>query len=412
MAIVLYNQPELYSLAYNDNAYVMKSTNYTPTQRYKIVVLPETTPVDPPISTHRVYPRQGIDVNGVVTNDRAFFDPSRILQSLISPNIAIPGSNNATVFECANMKKGYRLFLEEEDKNAQGVYVSGDMIITDVKTVWNGVRNKVDWLDFDYEDFDMKNGTSGIRFLTDAPLTRYVNTGQSAFLYYLSSDDDIDRIFVESFDADGVSIVSTHISTSLSSPFNRIACGPYDLLNSDTSNWNSSNPTAFFNGATSYTIHTNSGGANEIVTFNIDQQCSKFTPIRLHWLNRLGGFDAFNFNLKSTKETAVDRDSYKSQEHTFSGTSWDYTKSSRGWTDYSVQTEDSITVNTPYLTGDESEWMHDLFTSSVIYQEIDNELIGVNIKGKKITEQTSLNDKLMQYTFDLDYSLTDMRQRG
>jgi len=43
---------------------------------------------------------------------------------------------------------------------------------------------------------------------------------------------------------------------------------------------------------------------------------------------------------------------------------------------------------------------------------LNNELIAVNIDGRSIKKQTSLNDKLMQYTFDLEYSLRNKRQRG
>jgi len=39
-------------------------------------------------------------------------------------------------------------------------------------------------------------------------------------------------------------------------------------------------------------------------------------------------------------------------------------------------------------------------------------LIAMSGMAKTINKQTSLNDKLMQYTFELNYSLNDMRQRG
>jgi len=69
-------------------------------------------------------------------------------------------------------------------------------------------------------------------------------------------------------------------------------------------------------------------------------------------------------------------------------------------------------VNTDYLTESESTWMNDLFTSPVLYREVNNELIAMNITGNSIQKKTSLNDKLMQYTFELNYSLTNRRQRG
>ena len=85
---------------------------------------------------------------------------------------------------------------------------------------------------------------------------------------------------------------------------------------------------------------------------------------------------------------------------------------SRGVTDYHVMTQDKLTVNTPFLTEAESVWMNDFASSPVVYQEVNNELIAMSGKPKMIAKQTSLNDKLMQYTFELDYSLTNNRQRG
>jgi hypothetical protein len=73
---------------------------------------------------------------------------------------------------------------------------------------------------------------------------------------------------------------------------------------------------------------------------------------------------------------------------------------------------ETLKVNTDYLTEAESIWMQDLFTSPVVYRELNNELIAMNITGKSIVKKTSLNDKLMQYSFDLNYSLENRRQRG
>ena len=56
--------------------------------------------------------------------------------------------------------------------------------------------------------------------------------------------------------------------------------------------------------------------------------------------------------------------------------------------------------------------MEDLITSPSAYIEENNELIAVNVDGKRIKKKSSLNDKLMQYTFELSYSIKNRRQRG
>jgi hypothetical protein len=56
--------------------------------------------------------------------------------------------------------------------------------------------------------------------------------------------------------------------------------------------------------------------------------------------------------------------------------------------------------------------MEDLITSPSLYIEENNELIAVNLDARRIQRKTSLNDKLMQYTFELSYSIKNRRQRG
>jgi len=411
MAVIVQSQPEAYGLAHNDNPFVFFSTAYTATQRFKVVVLPSTYPTDPALSTVRVYPRVGITSGGTVQLNKAYYDPSRILQSQIAAQVAIPSVNHVGVFDANNIHFEYALFIQEEDK-VGGVYVGGDTRITDVKSVWNGVQNKIDWLDFDYEDYDMKSTASSKKFLTQAPNVQYINSDQSAFLYFLSSDNSITTCNIDSYDSDGSILQSGHFTVATTNKYGYVAVGTYDLVNSNASIWTGSTPSTIIDGASYYNVWLGNAEKQEEFTFYIDAKCSKYTPIRLHWLNRLGGFDSFNFNLKSTEDEDIKRASYKQEEHNFTGTSWEYTKASRGTIDYHIQTQQKLTVNTDYLTEAESVWMEDFASSPVIYQEVNNELIAMSGMAKKIGTQTSLNDKLMQYTFELEYALSNNRQRG
>jgi len=408
MAVVIMNQPAAYGLAYNDNDFVFRSTNYTPTQRFKIMVFPSTYPTDPILATVRVYPRQA--TNGSV--ERAFYDPSRILQTQISKQIEIPGASHAGGFNANNIHTEYFLSIQEEDK-VGGVYVGGAINFSELRSVWNGVQNKVNWLDFNYDSYDMKSGNNLRSPLTQAPLTQYIDTSQSAFLYFLSSDNNASGCLVNSYDADGNSLQTGSFSFSINNKYGYVAVGTYDLINSDPTMWAGSTPSTIIDGASYYDVTLKSGGGvHKTVRYYIDAKCSKYEPIRLHWLNRLGGIDSFNFNLKSEEETSIKRSTYLQEEHEFTGNQWKYEKTSRGATDYHIKTQDKLVVNTPYLTESESVWMQDFASSPAIYQEVNNELIAMSGKPKKIKHQTSLNDKLMQYTFELDYSLNNNRQRG
>ena len=408
MAIVIKSSPERYGLAYNDNPYVFLSTNYAAGQRFRVGVLQQGAP---PLAIERVYPRPSEGIFGNVYQDRAYYDPSRILQTQVKPFIRMATPNHATILDASVMRKNYSMFITEELLQPDGTYVDGDRWDSELKTVWNGVRNTLDWLDFDYNDFDISQNNK--RFLTDAPTTQYIDSNQSAFLYFFTEQADVAQVRLRGYDATGANITNGFIDVSSGSKFNRVAIGTYDIENSDASDWSTGNPTTFLNGVTYYRVNVlTASGTSETITYYVNKRCSKYTPIRLHWLNRMGGFDSFNFSLKSMQETDIERGSYRKQHHRMGSSSWLYDQSSRGTTDYNIQTMDKLTVNTPFLTEAESVWMNDFATSPVIYQELNNKIIAMSGKAKMINKKTSLNDKLMQYTFELDYSLVNHRQRG
>lgn len=417
-------EPTPYSLAYNDNRYVISSTQWTSTLRFRVNILPLDYPVAPAIASLVVYPSVGI-YQGSPFQNHAWFDVSRIMQSLLSHDVNIPAADHQAFSTNGNSHAEYFLSIQEEDISAvSDRYEQVGVTIFKPKSVWNGVQALTDWLDFDYNDFIINTASTTKRFLTSAPSTRYVNTGQSAWLHYIVTDKFAKMYEIKSYseaDAAGT-LLATGIVTSpyatastYDERFWRIPIGPYDITKIDASLMSASTPTTVLNGAKSYVIrllNTSLAQVSEAVTFNVDQQCSKYEPVRLHWLNKLGGIDSMNFNLKSIEKTDVKRESYHQQHHTFTGFAYDYTKASRGQVDYDIKMTETLKVNTDYLTEAESIWMEDLFTSPVVYRELNNELISMNITGKSIQKKTSLNDKLMQYSFDLNYSLTNRRQRG
>jgi hypothetical protein len=420
-------EPSEYGLAYNDNAYVIKTTNYTPTVRFKIAMLPETYPVEPAIGTVRVYPTRADD-GGTVYLDRGFFDPSRFLQSYVEGNARIEGANHNGFFVNNKTHKEYALFIQEEEKNASGIYVGGDSIFTKLKSVWNGVRNEIEWLDFDYTNYIINTASTTKKFLTDSPRTIRIDSGQSHDLSFIVNEKyGANQYVVKAYSgyngtgsliANGV-VANTTPSTDWASRYFRIPVGTYDIGNIDPTLYTDSTlgttPSTALTGAASYTIHledNTNAQTSEKVTFNINQVCSKYNEVRVHFLNRLGGYDAFNFKMKSIENTSIKKDKYDQQHHDWNGWRYDYTKKSRGTTDYNVSLNKKLTINTDYLTEAESVWMEDLITSPSAYIEEGNELIAVNLDARNIQRKTSLNDKLMQYTFELSYAIKNRRQRG
>lgn len=424
MAILTYSQPDQYQLAYNDNVYVFRTTIPTPTKRFKVYVFPPASLT--PIATLIIHPTPA--TNGAT--DRAFVNVSRVLQSKVGHDIEIPEQDHLGFIPNTNSHYEYVLAIREQDVDADGTYQDeGQLHFYDVKSVWNGVKDLTDWLDFDSSEYLIDTGVGLHKFLTDGPTGsdyRDIGSSESAFLYLIGTEDNAPIGYYlttyDDFDAQGSQLSNilvnyshtSALSSGYSKRYLRIPVGTYDIPLTDNTQYSSGNPANVLNGVKSYSIrlHDTTFPVSEVVTFNIDKNCSKYTPIRLHWQNRLGGFDAFNFNLKNEGKTKVDRKNFYQQHRTFTGSGWSYDKMDRGTTAYDVQTTKKLKVNTGYLDDLNSAWMESLFTSPVVYQELNNELIAVSLDGRSIDNKTSLNDKLIQYSFDLDYSLTNYRQRG
>ncbi len=425
MAVQNIASPEAYQLAYNDNVYVFGTSQPTTTKRFRVIAFDSSLNE---LATLLVYPVA--TPGSTTTPNRGYVDMSRIIQSAISSDIAIaPASHNA-FYRNANSHIEYSVVIKEEDQDSQGVYQTlPNWLFYERKSAWNGVQDLADWIDFTPSDYLMTTGVATTKFLSDGPTTREIKSEQSAYLYLIASEDNAPARFqlitYDGYNGTGSVINNTTVSnphaTDLTNSFKfrylRMPIGTYDIPRIDASLFSSGSPATILNGAKSYTIRLqdNIGVGqviSETITFNIDQECSKFDGVRLHWLGRVGGFESFNFNFKSIEKTDIKRKDFRKQHHTWTGSAWEYDKMSRGRTQYDTQTTKKVKVNTGYLTDSESVWMESLFSSPTIYEERSNELIAVNIDGRSITKQTSLNDKLCQYTFDLEYSLLNYRQRG
>jgi hypothetical protein len=140
-------------------------------------------------------------------------------------------------------------------------------------------------------------------------------------------------------------------------------------------------------------------------TFVIDKSCQKYTPIRLHWLNNLGGFDAFTFTKVSRNFTDIERKMFKKFQPL------NYPKTFRAKTDYYTKFTDTIQINSDGLT--DAEWigLKELVLSPVVMMEYGSTYIPVNIKETNYEEKQYVNDRqLSSLSLTLEYTFDNYRQ--
>lgn len=142
--------------------------------------------------------------------------------------------------------------------------------------------------------------------------------------------------------------------------------------------------------------------------FNIECE-KKYPNVRVKWKNRYGQFDYFNFSLASQESFSTDVQTYERQVGTWQGKTLDYRKSSSNIKNYIADTEQTITVNTDYISEDYNDIFKQLLLSEEIYWLYDegNDLVRpLTIDTDTLTFRSGVRDKLIQYEFDFIYGQT------
>tara|TARA_R100000664_G_scaffold31923_1_gene46102 strand:+ start:2374 stop:3891 length:1518 start_codon:yes stop_codon:yes gene_type:complete len=186
-------------------------------------------------------------------------------------------------------------------------------------------------------------------------------------------------------------------------------CGPGNLEGQSLSNAHPSD--GGNSGWAYYTVQgfNASGSARtNLVTFlKDDGSCKGFKVRRLAWRNSLGCYDYFNFKMKSVQTFEVERNNYNTMLGTFNKSRWRYNDTQRGKTTRKTTTTLKETLHTDWLNEEEAGLVEKLIMSSSVYvvENADtNNTQGVIVNDSSFTIKTIANNKLIQYTINIEYS--------
>ena len=179
-----------------------------------------------------------------------------------------------------------------------------------------------------------------------------------------------------------------------------------------------------------YTYHINRliddpgslGPMNEKISddYRININCPNlkgYKPIRLTWLNQWGAWDYYTFNMKSSKTISTKKTTYQQLEGTWNELYYNVEGFRGGKKGFRVNATEKIKMNTDFVSEAESEWFEELMNSPEVYildgfqTDVSNSLLNnyvtpVRITSNSYTTKTVANDKLMQYTFEVEKSKT------
>lgn len=145
------------------------------------------------------------------------------------------------------------------------------------------------------------------------------------------------------------------------------------------------------------------------------QECGKFDPMRIAYLNKYGAFDFFNFDLVNKTTLSIEKKGY---QRDYNGSIYEangvvvknvnpvyYTNETQSWK-----------VISDYLNDAQSELIRELYSSPLVYLNLVNDnyirpsWIPVKPNATSYEIKKTLSDKLFNLEIDLEFGLENNRQ--
>ena len=317
--------------------------------------------------------------------------------------------NVSGIYHCINSKVDYWVEFGEVRNNASGIPVIYPNLINFYTSgsnahSTNAIFDFLDWSKTAFTSLNIGPPESSLKTLNQTTYQEKLRQGEERFLTIFDREGLFANINVQVLDKNlnlliesnaGFTPIGSIVSINVANSGN--ASGYYKSVYDAAFDY----PNAVY-----YRVNgQNTAGSGAVTYFSrpflIDTSCQKYSPIRLHWLNNLGGFDAYTFTKVSRNFTDIERKMFKKFQPL------NYPKTFRAKTNYYTKLTDTIQINSDGLT--DAQWigLKELVLSPVVMMEYGATYIPVNIKESNYEEKIYINDRqisslqlTIEYTFD------------
>lgn len=141
--------------------------------------------------------------------------------------------------------------------------------------------------------------------------------------------------------------------------------------------------------------------SSEIKYYEIDDSCSEYENVRIMFLNSLGGFDFWNFELDDKKTYNITRNEYKRE------LDFEYNIGDREKTIMSQIVKEQHVINTNWISEDDYNFLaEELMTSPEVYviNESNGEIYPIIIRDDNVTFKNTFRDKIFNLTLTYETS--------
>lgn len=397
MAITITQQPQSFQPACNPYIWVFES-DQTAQPNFSFIV--ELYVGGSLVSTHQVFNESA---------NYAKFDASGDLRCLLTSDMVTTGAL-LTYYDPAVDVVNIRIY----EKYGTPPVLSSVFATGNINRAWNASLRHPDFINYNELVYKISraNPLSGnILFLTDFPRTRkyFVGLYESAFLTFINRSKPNVDFYLKLYDVTG-SLITSYTNTISVGDLNVIDCSPQNLIA------NTSVTLVDFQSCAYFTVRVQGldagvfSGFSENFTFWIDNECHRYDTHRLHWLNKLGGWDSFTFTLVSTDSTKVKTSDYQRErgEWDTTGTMWQYTRYHGEQMAFNKYATDKTVLNSDWINESVQQWLvRDLYESPKVYLEIAvGQYEPVKVTNEEYTLQQRRVDGLIREVLTLERTYT------
>ena len=247
-------------------------------------------------------------------------------------------------------------------------YVSGSLYRA---TVFNGVFRWLDFPSFNNTDFSLTANTK--RLLTNQPTTFYSTLGQDIYLNALNPTGSPDYVIFKNSNgeyfyktisgtATGYQIAVGANNYGVLTP---IGAATLPMIKTDT---------------THYDVYYSTANTGTPIEKSLTYRINLDTRVQISeyhclFLDRLGSFSSFAFQLKNYERGEVTRDEYNQDVTGFVDTSltpdqWSYDTIENGFKTFNINVRKTIELNTNWMTEEMNRYFEELITSPQVYLKL------------------------------------------
>ena len=316
---------------------------------------------------------------------------------------------------------------------------AGTEVLSEIFTIFNGYLKYDDVLtlgsgvtaaDFGYSLNSFNLSSTSSKFLTNAPVSQYANLEDYGTVSFLAPNDNLEEIRFTYKSSAGASIgtdtVTKANTTGAYLVWSEVATR--QLLHFGCFPGNLQNWSATFQGLVA--AETINGGSIEISAYDsggnriskaytININCPNlkgYESIRLCWLNQWGVWDYYTFTKKSVKSISTSGTTYNQLGGTWNESRYRLDSYKGGKKSFRVNATERILMNTDFVTEDDNVMFEELINSPEVYlldgyqtesfSALNQYVTPVRLTTSSFTRKTIGNDKLLQYTFEIEKSKT------